>query len=90
MKRHEKCAECPAQHHGNRHPDQIAAERDADHAGGHGCAMRIAGKPHRPQVPHLAVVLSDGDVIDRALLDQPVAELGCNGAEDSSVGTQKY
>ena len=44
MKRHEERAEGRAEHHRDRHPNEIAAERDADHAGRHRRQVRIARK----------------------------------------------
>jgi hypothetical protein len=74
MKRHEKRAECASQHDRDRHPDEIAADRDPDDAGRHRGQMGVAGKPDRPQMPDFAVPFGDRNVIDRALFNEPVAE----------------
>ncbi len=75
MKRHEERAQGRAENHRDRHPHEIAAERDADDPGGHRREMRIARKPHRPKMPHLAVTFGDRHVVNRSLLDQSAAEL---------------
>ena len=66
MKGHEESAERTAQKHRNRHPQQVPAERDADHSRRDGREMRVAGKPYRPKMPHFAVPLANGHVVDRS------------------------
>ena len=70
MERHEERAERAPEDDRHRHPYQIATERDAHYARGDGCQMRVAGKPYRPQVPNLAVALSERNIVDGTLLDQ--------------------
>ena len=74
MKRHEEGAECAPEKYRERHPQQMSAECDTDHAGRHGRQVRVAGKPDRPQMPHLAVPLGDRHIVYRPLLDHQFAE----------------
>ena len=66
---HEKRAERAAEHDGDGHPQERAAEGCTDHAGCHGREVGLAGEPDRPEVPYPAVPLRKGDVIDAALFE---------------------
>ncbi len=74
MKSHEEGAERAPEKHGESHPQQMAAESDADHSGCNRRQVRVAGKPNRPQMPYFAVPLGDRHVVDRSLFDHQVAE----------------
>src|ERR1700689_2190758 len=74
VKGHEECAEGTAEHHRNGGPQQIATERDAEYTDGECRQMGIAGEPHRPQVPDLAVPFGEGHIVDRALFDEPAVD----------------
>src|SRR6202035_4184543 len=80
VKGHEECAERAAQDDRERGPEQIAAERDAQHADRERRQVRIAREPYRPEVPDLAVALGQRHVVDRALLDESA------GNQDSPFG----
>jgi hypothetical protein len=70
MEGHEEGAKGAPAEHGNRGPHEIPAQHDAQHTDRQRCQVRIAGKPDRPQVPHLPMPLAQRHVVDRTLLDE--------------------
>ena len=66
MKGHEERAERAAAHYRDGRPQHRLAQGHADHADRKRRQVGFAGKPHRPQIAHLAVPLSVRHIVDRA------------------------
>jgi len=67
---HEESAEQAAEDHGDRGPQEVAAECDADDSDRERREMRVPREPHRPEMPDLAVALGERHVVDRARFDE--------------------
>ena len=78
---HEEGADGATPDDGDRGPEEVAAERDAEHADRERGEMGIAGEPDRPEMPYLPVPLRERHVVDRALLEEDAAGHGRQWAD---------